>query len=322
MNETKPCNTHSCQYGKCHEKFVHCSVKKWAYGRSTTCNNGTRALNKDCHKCDTSAECSQKNLGFTLHVEHEKNFSFVRSQFHCDIDRHSAQSSDQVRECTCRCRNHPTGCFKSNFAFAHATGHGALAGNTMPARHINECSSNCANHPSCAFWEFNDITLQCVLKPDTADVTYVAALHSYAGQKPTKDGCLAEKTFNYWKNVCMPGSYLSKRRKDGSYGEVMPGNTTVRVSGIGLVEDAKKIKWQGNSWATNAPRPTSIADAREASDGEQGGCVLCPKGKYNPYMGISGCLNSPERAAGESLDSWFGRFEINDGLANMIYPSA
>lgn len=202
------CNKHGCKYGFCHESFIKCSVRKWKYNRRTSCNFGrvVHLRQKDCHKCDSALECKQKNsAGFTLHVEHLKKFSFIRSQFACKFDK---SKGDKIKDCTCRCKTHPTGCFKKNYAFAHE----ALRGNTIGSvPHINACSTMCGHHPKCMFWEYNDASKRCVMKGATEVPKYVIQPHSYAGKKPSKGGCVASEMFDYWTKSCSPGMYFAKQ---------------------------------------------------------------------------------------------------------------
>lgn len=297
-NAEKDCNIHECAEAECHTEFVKCTMEDWTsdeakamphhgYGRDTKCNMANREELRQfhCHHASNGTETAQlANQGFTLHVEHKHNFSFIgktkfdnRDNYKCKYDRaRLGKASTHGTPCECTCITHPTGCYKEGYGFTDQT---SIDANTIESVDINTCSNACASHPGCFLWEFNAATKACILKPNSPTIAYVAQANSFAGKAPSnrysltpphaliESGCIkAGQTIDKWQHVCRPGTYTSKTRAvDGSY--------------------------------VNK-------------------CIKCPSGTYNPIPGRTYCMDIPTRQAGQSLQDYFAQFDANAGASN------
>lgn len=136
---------------------------------------GTRQLQGKIDKQYHAHMSNCRNTFASIVVTHDRlhmgdgNSTIKRNAFHC-------ARVGETNECSCKCNQHPTCCFKTNkvlgvsldTAGAHAGINTAaidnIAGNRFQSiQNQQECCDLCTNHPSCTGWVYDSDGV-CLLK--------------------------------------------------------------------------------------------------------------------------------------------------------------
>jgi hypothetical protein len=303
-SETESCNPHTCKDAVCHSKHVTCQVRWFRYGRKnhgstgadytdtnvhgkhyglnnrptrcTSANNDVAGEPTRCHECDTTAECAMKYPHDmpTIEVMHDHRFSNVgEGGFKCAVQdstgtikfgKHTIPEANKV--CECKCKEHPTGCYKKNKILQNDY----LMGNIHQGiLDLHACSNLCSHHPDCESWEFKS-TRECILNSGAPvfEDNLNTGITTWAGSKSGVNGCVVEGG----NTRCPHGKY-----QDEEHGTDMC--VTCPVGYMNAYTNAKSCELKiANLTASGCPYAQYIFTSAVA---DQSYCVPCPPGTYS-----------------------------------------